>query len=263
MINLRTQRAQRQEVATQNKVRNALEKLLQKQSREALDIMGRRAVEAYTKGGETAALASTIESEALVEKVLKTSYARCISVGAARLQSVAMRKSSGLILERKVDDDGELLTDEELGAIIKSYARANAAAKAKYIGETTRTRIKRAVAEGIDEDYGPAKIAKLIEEKTYGVINGDRAELIARTETHGAMNYGSLESAKMMDGIATKTWISASDSRTREDHSEMDGQTVGIEDEFEGPCAGMSFPGDSSGPAEQVINCRCGLIYNT
>jgi uncharacterized protein with gpF-like domain len=263
MINVRTPQARRREALTQQRVSASLERTMGKAMRNTLNEMGKKAAQDYKAGGLKKAISGTVEFEAEIAKTLTTGYARAISVAAARINAQLMGKSAATYLEEKVDNGADLLTDEELGDIIKVYARHNAAVKAKQIGETTRTRIQRAVAQGVDSGFGPAKIADLIEEKTYGVINGMRAEMIARTETHAAMQYGSMEAADATGVVKTKTWVAAVDARTREDHAEMDDQTVPMDEEFTGAAEGMSFPGDPAGPAEQVINCRCVLIFNT
>jgi uncharacterized protein with gpF-like domain len=264
VINLRSARSRNQEVATQNRVRMALERVMKAQVKSALNETGKAAKQGFIAGGELRALLAVHEHEAHMASILKANYARSITTAAARVQASLTNKSVVQILESKADPNPEdLLTDEELSSIVRDYARANAAQKAKMIGETTRTRIQRAVAEGVEGGMSVPEIADLIEEKTYGVINEYRAELISRTETHAAMQYGSIEAAKSTDMMKTKTWLSGQDERVRDDHAEMDGQTVGIDEEFDGPCEGMSYPGDPSGPAEEVINCRCVLIYST
>lgn len=93
----------------------------------------------------------------------------------------------------------------------------------------------------------------------------NRAQLIARTETVGANNQGSLESMSAMaelDGIvATKTWLATSDSKTRADHAEIDGTTVPLDGTFDVGGVAMNGPGDNAGGAAQVCNCRCTLTY--
>jgi hypothetical protein len=54
-------------------------------------------------------------------------------------------------------------------------------------------------------------------------------------------------------GGATKTWVvNSSNSR----HPEMDGETVGIDDEFSN---GAKWPGDSSLDSDQSAGCLCEL----
>lgn len=101
-----------------------------------------------------------------------------------------------------------------------------------------------------------------------------RGEMIARTETgqavleasHEAFKQG-LEKTGYSDNAVTKVWRSASDSKVRDSHAALDGQTVGgLEGVFVSPDTGAQFlyPMDDSlgaGPAE-IINCRCLCEYN-
>jgi uncharacterized protein with gpF-like domain len=48
------------------------------------------------------------------------------------------------------------------------------------------------------------------------------------------------------------------DERVRPSHQKMHGQKTGINSAWSLPGgAKLMFPGDSSGPAGEVINCRC------
>lgn len=93
-----------------------------------------------------------------------------------------------------------------------------------------------------------------------------RAQLIARTETVGANNQGSLASMTSLadaNGMtATKTWLATEDAATREDHADVDGTTVGLGDTFSVGEDDMSGPGDSSASAGNLCNCRCTLTYD-
>lgn len=58
---------------------------------------------------------------------------------------------------------------------------------------------------------------------------------------------------------ATKTWIVTSDN-PRQEHAEMDGETVGINEEFSN---GARYPGDGANlDADQVCNCECLMQIN-
>jgi SPP1 gp7 family putative phage head morphogenesis protein len=92
-------------------------------------------------------------------------------------------------------------------------------------------------------------------------ISSYRAEMIARTETHGAANYGSQEAAKQTGLPLAREWLAAADDRTRETHREANGQVVGMDDTFRVGDSDLAFPGDPSGPGEEVINCRCAVGY--
>jgi hypothetical protein len=87
----------------------------------------------------------------------------------------------------------------------------------------------------------------------------NRAVVVARTEAIGAMNAGRLEAFKIVaedeDGPMEKLWLATEDSRTRETHQEADGQRVALASPFSVGLAQLQFPGDPSGPPQEVIQC--------
>lgn len=89
-----------------------------------------------------------------------------------------------------------------------------------------------------------------------------RAHRIARTESTGAYNFGTMN-ALSDEGVQRKRWLGTLDSRTRPSHQEAHDMVVGITQTFwVGDYAELMFPGDSSGPPEEVINCRCVMIQD-
>jgi uncharacterized protein with gpF-like domain len=85
--------------------------------------------------------------------------------------------------------------------------------------------------------------------------------MIARTETHGAANYGAGRAARETNLPLNREWIASGDERTRETHAEADGQIVGMDEPFTVGGASLMYPGDPAGPAEEVINCRCSVGF--
>lgn len=58
-----------------------------------------------------------------------------------------------------------------------------------------------------------------------------------------------------------KAWVFVSDERTREDHAAMDsGDYIPLDEDFDVGGEAMEYPGDPSGSAENVINCRCSVV---
>lgn len=94
----------------------------------------------------------------------------------------------------------------------------------------------------------------------------NRANTIARTETIGATNagafYGAADLARERGDVnAEKIWISTvGDGRTRDTHIEADKQRVPLFSPFTVGGFDLMFPGDPSGPAHEVINCRCSIL---
>lgn len=144
------------------------------------------------------------------------------------------------------------------------------------VAETTRRMIVDAVSQGQAEGLGVEAIAKLITDQIPSIARR-RAAIIARTETHGAANYGAQESARATGLELQKEWMSVHDHRTRDfgegdgvadkyNHREMDGQKVGMDEPFRMPVLGggellCQRPGDPSLPAGASINCRCTVGY--
>jgi len=63
--------------------------------------------------------------------------------------------------------------------------------------------------------------------------------------------------AKAKGADMVKQWDSTLDSRTRESHAIVDGEIRELDEKFSN---GLMFPGDPSGGAAEVINCRCALL---
>lgn len=61
--------------------------------------------------------------------------------------------------------------------------------------------------------------------------------------------------------LMMKTWIAEEDERTRPTHRRADGQTVRATTAFRVGKARLQYPGDPSGPPEEVINCRCYIAW--
>lgn len=82
----------------------------------------------------------------------------------------------------------------------------------------------------------------------------------ARTAVTGAQNAGrqaSYDRAKEMGLQLRKRWIATKDNRTRHAHAMLDGQTVPLDKPFKIDGADLMFPGDPTGRADLVWNCRC------
>jgi hypothetical protein len=94
-----------------------------------------------------------------------------------------------------------------------------------------------------------------------------RGETIGRTEALTSLNKSAneayqqaVDTGAVKQSAIKRIWDSAGDNRVREDHREMEGQTVGMDEPFTAPDGSqMMFPGDTSLGADpsQTINCRC------
>lgn len=131
--------------------------------------------------------------------------------------------------------------------------------------------VTRALAEGTAAGESVPKLAARVEEILTVAGNPtwqSRAKTVARTEVNAAVNAGALAGGaqrQIAEGKPiVKTWVATtrppSSLRTRPDHLEADGQTVPLTEPFLIGTSRMQYPGDPSGPANEVINCRCSII---
>lgn len=145
------------------------------------------------------------------------------------------------------------------------WARKRAASSVTDIEGTNmkiaRAKIREAVASAIENGDTGASVGKALAESIAG-LSDSRADVIARTEIAVASNAGSIEGAKELNvpGLR-KEWVSVNDDRTRDDHAEVSGTAVALDEKFQVGDDMMDGPGDPSASAENVINCRCVLVY--
>jgi SPP1 gp7 family putative phage head morphogenesis protein len=97
---------------------------------------------------------------------------------------------------------------------------------------------------------------KTLEKRIMNVYDGydeKRSKRIARTEVQGVTQKGTFEGYKQTN-IDIKIWVATSDSRTRDSHAALNGEEKPLRAPFSN---GLMHPGDPSGSAAEIINCRC------
>ena len=175
-------------------------------------------------------------------------------------RTVITATSNRLIKQR------ETKQEDKIDVIVASYIQQEAATKVTQVTETTKQSIRKSIRKGIADGESIPTISKDIRQNN--AFKPYRATMIARTETHSAMNYGRFEMSKQMGfKNPVKKWISARDVRTRDWHKQMNTKkAIAIDEKFEvyTPISGggsipkyMDYTGDMNGGALNVINCRC------
>lgn len=146
----------------------------------------------------------------------------------------------------------------------EEFARKLSSQKVTLIQETTRKGVQKIIGDGIASGATIDDMADDLR-RLYDGFKGVRAEVISRNETAASVNQGkqdqALETSERLDLKLVKTWVSVQDDRTRESHVAADGQTVGLQDQFQIGSAFLNQPGDPMGPPEETIQCRCTLTY--
>lgn len=97
----------------------------------------------------------------------------------------------------------------------------------------------------------------------YGEIyyhSPDRAMFISENETNTAFNHNEFNQA-IKNGKRKKQWNAIVDNETRPTHLKINGKSVNINDFFKVGNSLMRYPRDIFGDPEEIINCRCTIIY--
>ena len=115
--------------------------------------------------------------------------------------------------------------------------------------------INKIITDGYTDGWGINDVASNIE-KRFNQLETWEARRIARTEIHGSHMQGIMQSYEEM-GVEYTQWASAHDNRTRDTHSALDGEIIPFGGVYSN---GLRYPGDTSGPISEWINCRCGNI---
>ena len=88
----------------------------------------------------------------------------------------------------------------------------------------------------------------------------DRARFMAENEANTIYNYVRNEEA-IRSGKTRKQWIAIEDEVTRHTHRDVDMRVLPINQYFLVGNSLMRYPKDPLGNPEEIINCRCSIIY--
>ena len=116
------------------------------------------------------------------------------------------------------------------------------------------SQISRGIAIGMSFD----QVAKQLAGTTN--IGFNNAVRIARTEGHRIQVQSAMDAcykAKDKGADVVKKWDATLDGATRPSHQVVDGEIRELDEKFSN---GLMFPGDPSGGAAEVVNCRCALL---
>lgn len=223
----------------------------------------REAVDTFVQSGATAANINTINLSAMYP-VLNNMYYQC---GYAYGWSVyrEYRNVKSVAVEMHTKDVGdEVVTPTGIAEEVMRILRLSLAINVNEMTHSVKQRILFLINKGYEEGWGYEKTAR----ECAGVASRSRALRIVRTESVKASNLSAITGAKKTGLAMNKRWISARDNRVRGnpagkypnaafDHWHVNGQVVPIDDVFLGTGEPMQYPGDPSGAAADVINCRC------
>lgn len=141
---------------------------------------------------------------------------------------------------------------------VQKFIATTVAKKVVGITDVTIIKLRGLIKEGEAAGESIDQIAERIDKLYLDQIIPNRSTVIARTEVIGASNAGNSFAADQTGLKLRKEWLSTRDERTRDTHNDMDGEKVEKEKVYSN---GLMFPGDPTGAAEEVIQCRCTEVY--
>ena len=174
-------------------------------------------------------------------------------------------KLSGMFPEGKLPpaqeakQEEEDIIDEMLDLFLLAYATGNNITNAN-LSFGWEPPISE-VMETVDKEVAGKTWRQRVEDYFANGGTGDDLIRIVETEVHRIANTAALDTA-IRAGATKKTWVTMMDDRVRETHDYLEGQTVGITEDFwtyDGDHA--SAPGLFSTP-ENNVNCRCELLFS-
>lgn len=231
------------------------ERIMQKQMRRALNAFILKYARIYQRSAAN-----------LVESLLKKEHQDRIEGILAKRYKFIIPHFSKFALDNFRDEitkaEADILINQQ-DELTQAYIQQFALAKSATIATTSVDKVKTRIDKGVRAGDSIGEIAGSI--RSIQLINTSRAETIARTEVHGAANYAQLETAgkaeKEFNIKMVKEWVAVNDSRTRDPHANVDGQTVDKDANFNVNGEMMKRPLDPAASADNVINCRCAMIF--
>lgn len=124
---------------------------------------------------------------------------------------------------------------------------------------SVRAEISRGIAAGFTWNEVAGKIAQSFQNTPFNQAYNN-AMRIARTEGHRIQIQAAdhaQHKAKEKGADILKQWDATMDGKTRPSHRRVDGEFRELDEPFSN---GLQYPGDPSGTAKEVVNCRCALL---
>lgn len=132
----------------------------------------------------------------------------------------------------------------------------------RYDKQTDRQYVSDEILNALKEGIKQGKSIPNLAKRVQSVSNRSRNSAIttARTETTRIQSRSRLDAfdrARLLGIMVDNEWVATADSRVRDSHAAVSGEVVADGELFSN---GLRYPGDSDGPPEEVINCRCTLV---
>lgn len=121
-----------------------------------------------------------------------------------------------------------------------------------------RRHIVSAITQGVLQGEPIDKVARRV--RSVADMDYRAAMRTARTAMTSAQNAGRMDAYRRAEGMGVhvrKQWLATLDGRTRHSHRRLDGEVVGMDEEFSND---LKYPGDPGGSGSEVYNCFLGDV---
>lgn len=147
--------------------------------------------------------------------------------------------------------DKNLMINNDAITFIQDYTFNNIKGMTEEIMQDLRQELERGIMAGEGITKLKARVSKVFD------VGEVRAEAIARTETNRAEGQGRLQAFKSSgETDYLKKWVTHHDDRTSPICNRLDGQTVGINENFKDKTTGWAGPTHPS-----HVNCRSTVLF--
>lgn len=121
-------------------------------------------------------------------------------------------------------------------------------------------RIRNDIAQGLARGSSYREMSRIVRDAVD--FDAHKSRTVVATEAHRTQTEGRYRSMKQAEKYidVQKRWDATLDSDTRRGHRQLDGETIGTDEEFRSPAGGRGkAPGHMYNAADD-INCRCSLV---
>lgn len=194
-------------------------------------------------------------------------YTAGATAGAHLTSALQQHASTADVPDYDPDDDG----DDALTAFIASQQSTLATSVQDHTGDMLAAALLAAVAAASSASSTQPlhdAVNGLYDQWTgQGDTGSDYAASLAGDWTELGWNHGEYDAATQVDAYGgggtevQRTWTATMDARTRPEHADADGQTVGLHEPFDVGGESLMYPGDPTGSAGNTIYCRCSVSY--
>lgn len=170
------------------------------------------------------------------------------------LQMLKSLRSLGVISDEVYEEKVKLIPQ-----LAEQYYDARLGLQVE-IGERMKVAVNQTLLEGWANGENLSDLKDRVRKTFNGLASVSRARTIARTEIHIAQNSGRFRAAREQ-AVDEFEWLSSGDSEVRDGQytHRIDGERRELGQPFP-TGGGIRHPGDPSGPAGDVINCRCTVL---